>query len=167
VRLRRMLYGSPHLPGIVFTAAILTCALPGQALAQGSAILRSKAADPDSLLAKAARPGGVRVIVTLRGATSGIQSTPPGSASTQQPAAPDTSGPLRDGQVATVEQAQIVATHIGTDDAKRQRWSPRLIPNTPYMAMTVTKDELEALAVDANVVSIHEDGQLRPGLKLK
>jgi hypothetical protein len=85
------------------------------------------------------------------------------SASTQ-PSAAATSGPLGDGQAATVEQAQIIANHLGADATKRQRWAPRLIRNTPYMAMTVSMAELEVLAADSNVISIHEDGELQPGL---
>ena len=163
-RPRRICWSCSGFLGMAFLAAMLTGPLPGDASAQGSPMLRSKAADADTLVVKAAVPDGVRVIATLRSATAG-PSVPPGSSATEQPASPATAGPLRDGQVATVEQAQIVATHIGTDAAKRQRWAPRLIPNTPYMAMTVTKDELEALAADPNVIGIHEDGQLRTGLQ--
>jgi hypothetical protein len=133
------------------------------ALAQGSPTLRSKAIDVDTLVARATDPAGVRVIVTLSGAT--VADQPIESSSTQIPSSQSSAGPLGDGQVATVEQAQILATHLGTDLAKRQRWSPRLIAKTPYMAMTVTLAELEALAADPNVIGIHEDGQLRPGLQ--
>jgi sRNA-binding regulator protein Hfq len=150
----------------VVATAVLGVGLAGQAWAQGSAILRSKAADVDTLLAKSAGPDGVRVIATLAGATPGAPSPPPGSSSTQAPAAPGGAGTT--GQlatIATIEQAQILATHVGSNDAKRRRWAPRLIPNTPYMAMTVTTTELEALAADPNVVGIHEDGQMRPGLQ--
>jgi subtilisin family serine protease len=147
---------------ILSVAFLVDTPLP--AFAQGSPALRSKGAAVDTLLAKAATPDGVRVIVTLRGATADPASAPLPSASTQQPAAPATSGPLGDGQAATGEQAQIITNHVGSDDAKRRRWAPRLIRNTPYMAMTVTLPELEALAADDNVVSIHEDGDLQPGL---
>src|SRR5262245_31209848 len=132
---------------LIFTLAILgASATP--ALAQGSPALRSKTAEVDRVIAKANSPGGVRVIVTLRGATPDSASAPLPSASTsiQQPTAPATSGPLGDGQAATLEQTQIIANHLGTDAAKRQRWAPRLIRNTPYMAMTVSLAELEALA---------------------
>jgi subtilisin family serine protease len=149
----------------LFMAMMLAGPMSGAALAQGSPVLRSKAVAVDSLLAKAADPEGVRVIVTLNGVTGGDQILPVESSSTQQVSSPTTSGPLRDGQGATVEQAQIVASHLGADDAKRRRWSPRLIRNTPYMAMTVTQAELEALAADSTVVSIHEDGRLQPGLQ--
>jgi hypothetical protein len=153
------------LLGVVLTAAMLTGAIPREAFAQGSSLLRSKGVDVDTLLAKAGGPTGVRVMVTLRGATSGTQSLPLGSSSTQPPASPAPSGQLTDGLVPTIEQAQLLARHGGTEEAKRQRWAPRLIPNTPYVAMTVTRDELEALAADGDVVSLHEDGQLRPGLQ--
>jgi len=76
-----------------------------------------------------------------------------------------TAGPLGDGQVATFEQSELIATHIGTDASKRQRWATRIIPGTPYIAMTVNAAELEDLAADPNVVTIHEDGILRPGLQ--
>jgi hypothetical protein len=165
VRPRRLYWPYSGVLGILIAAALLTSAVPRDASAQGSSMLRSKAADADTLAAKAAGPDGVRVIVTLRGATTGGTLGPAGSSSTAQPASPATVGPLKDGQLATLEQAQLLVTHIGSDDAKRRRWSPRLIPNTPYMAMTVTKDELEALAADANVIGIHEDGQLGTGLQ--
>ena len=145
--------------GMALVVAVLTGAVSMDASAQGSSMLRTKAAEADTLAIKAAGPDGVRVIVTLRGAT-GAAPIPPGTSSTQQPASPATAGPLNDGQLATLEQAQLLLTHLGSDPAKRQRWAPRLILNTPYMAMTVTKDELEALAADANVIGIHEDGQL-------
>jgi subtilisin family serine protease len=135
------------------------------AAAQGSPTLRSKAADAETLVAKAARPEGVRIIVTLRGATTGPDTLPLPSASADAPAALSYAGPLRDGQSATVEQSRILATHLGSDDARRQRWSPRFIPDTPYMAMTVDLAELEALAADTDVVSIHEDGEGQPGLQ--
>jgi hypothetical protein len=129
------------------------------ALGQGSPVLRSKAAEPDRLIAKASRPGGIRVILTLRGATplSPPQNSP--SASTQQPSAPVSPDP----QPGTVEQAAIVAKYVGNDPEKRRRWAPRLIPGTPYMAVTVNLHELEALAADDNVIGIHEDAELRPG----
>src|SRR5262249_46598932 len=110
------------------------------------------------------RPAGVRVIVTLSGATRAAPSSLE-SSSTRRASPADTSGPLRDGQAATAEHAQMLAKYLGTDDTKRQRWSPRLIRGTPYMAMTVNRTELEALAADSGVVSIHEDGELRPVLQ--
>jgi hypothetical protein len=114
-------------------------------LAQGSPALQSKGVAVDRLIAKAAAATGVRVIVTLRGATADPGSAPLPSASTRQPAAPAaTTGPLGDGQTATAEQAQVIANHVGSDDAKRRRWGPRLIHNMPYMAMRVSLSELEA-----------------------
>src|SRR5262249_4977001 len=143
-------------------AAMFASAVSGAALAQGSPTLRSKAASADALPAKATRAGSVRVILTLTGASRGAQSFPPKSSSTRQPSSPDRRGPLGDGQAATVEQERILSTHVGDDETKRQRWSPRLIRNSPYMAVTVTQAELEELAADSVVVRIHEVGQLQP-----
>jgi hypothetical protein len=147
--------------------AVMLVVFVGPAWAQGSAILRAKAADVDALLARSAGPDGVRVIVTLAGATAGAPTAPPDS-STQAPSTPDPSaapGAPPPGTIATVEQAQVLATHVGSDDTRRRRRAPRLIPGTPYMAMTVTTAELEALAADPGVIRIHEDGLLRPGLQ--
>src|SRR5262245_48905543 len=146
-------------------AAMLVAATAGSALAQGTPALRSKGIDVDTLLTKAAGANGVRVIVTLSGATAGAQTLSLPSASAAQDAAPATAGLLRDGQSATAEQAQVLVTHVNGDEAKRQRWAPRLIRNAPYMAVTLSRPELEALAADPSVVSIHEDGELRANLQ--
>jgi hypothetical protein len=106
--------------GLVATT-ILAGAFPETALAQGSAALRSKSAEADILFAKAGLPDGVRVIVTLKSATKSSQSLP--SASTRGSTVVDRSGPLQDGQVATVEQLRIIARHIGANNTKRQRWA--------------------------------------------
>jgi hypothetical protein len=134
------------------------------AIAQTLPEVRTKAADADDLINKASRPTGVRIILTLASATPGPDVRLP-SASIHQPMSRDTSGPLRDGQVATVEQTQLLERHLGADDAKRQRWSPRLSRGTQYMAITVNLAELEALAKDSAVVRIHEEGELFPGLQ--
>jgi hypothetical protein len=136
------------------------------AFGQGSPALRSKAVNVDNLIAKAGTPDGVRVILTLRGATPDPASAPlpSASASVSVPQPPATSGPLGDGQPATLEQVGILARHLGNDVFTRQRWATRLIYNAPYMAMTVNLPELEALAADSDVISIHEDGQLQLGL---
>ena len=160
-----------HFIRLFFITSILAAtAISSPALAQDMTALRSKAVDVNGLLAKAAAPAGVRVIVTLSGTTADQSALP--SAAVRQTSQQQqlqqqqsTSGPLRDGQAATAEQAQILATHIGNDDGKRQRWSPRLVRNTPYMAMTVTQSELATLASDPRVVSIHEDGLNRTTLQ--
>ena len=139
--------------------------LVGPAFAQISSTLRSKATDVDSLVAKASRGDGVRVIVTLRSATPTPESRLLPSTSIQKSPTPDTSGPLGDGQSATVEQLQVLDRYLGVDATKRQRWSPRLIRDTPYLAITVNLSDLEALANDSVVVSIHEEGELHPGLQ--
>lgn len=127
-----------------------------------SPVLRAKVADVDALAAKAIAQGYVRVIVTLKGATVGSYFLPLPSSSTKQPSAPNTGGLLGDGQSATVEQEQIILTHLGADEAKRRRWSPQLIRSSPYMGVTVNFAELEALAADNAVVSIQESGVMRP-----
>jgi hypothetical protein len=135
------IHATPHaaLRTISFLLMMTSVLAPETALAQSSPLLRSKAVEADDLLAKAADPAGVRVIVTLRGATSGPD--PLVSSSTQQPSTLSSAGPLVDGQVATVEQAQLLATHLGADASKRDRWSTRLIRNSPYIALTVTEIE--------------------------
>ena len=138
----------------VLACSLFPIASAAPLLAQGSPTLRNKTAEVDRIIARAISPGGVRVILTLRGATPdpAAAPAPSTSASTQQPSSPPTSGPLGDGQVATAEQAHNLMNYLGSDTAKRQRWAPRLIRNTPFMAMTVTMPELEALAADQNVV---------------
>lgn len=131
------------------------------ASAQVSAPLRSKAVRADALVAKA-DSGPVRVILTLSGNTATTSSLSSTSASTMAPAGGSGLGPLGDGQRATVEQTRVVANHITT--GIRARSNPRLIVNSRYMAATVTRSELEALAADPDVVSIHEDGRSKPVL---
>src|SRR5262245_44282002 len=101
---------------LLLALAVLPIASAAQSFAQGSPALLNKTAEADKVIAKANRPEGVRVIVTLRSATAGPASAPmpsaSTSASTQQPSAAATSGPLGDGQAATVEQAAIIATHL-------------------------------------------------------
>jgi hypothetical protein len=148
----------------LLSLAILLGTAATPAFAQGSPLLRKKAAEVDRVISKANAPGGVRVIVTLRGATPDPAQQPLPSASALQPSARAVSGPLGDGQPATLEQAAILARHVSSDVTKRQRWAPRLIRDTPYMAMTVDLAELEALAADSDVVSIHETAELELGL---
>ena len=66
----------------ILISSIFVFAITG-ALAQGSPTLRSKAIDVDTLVARATDPAGVRVIVTLSGAT--VADQPIESSSTQIP----------------------------------------------------------------------------------
>src|SRR5262245_58285908 len=126
--MRRLPGHSSFLPFRCFAvAAMLVAVTAGSALAQGTHALHGKGINADKLLAKAASPNGVRVIVTLSGATVGAQSLSLPSASAAGDAAPATAGLLRDGQSATAEQAQVIVTHVNGDESKRQRWAPRLI----------------------------------------
>ena len=162
--MRQLLRGSVRF-WFVIVSLLFLAPVPGTALAQMSDALRAKAAsDAPALLAKAVGQGEVRVIVTLSGSTSG-STGPSSSSSTTEPSAAMTAGPLGDGQVATLQQSELIARHIGADASKRQRWATRIIPGTPYVAMTVNAAELRALASDPNVVRIHEDGIMRPGLQ--
>lgn len=148
----------------LFLALTLTGDVFGQTAAPSES-LRAKAQDADSLAAKAARPEGVRVIVTLNAAspTPATRSLP--SAAIDAPDSTERSGPLQDGQPATVEQEQLLRKHVGVDRGKQRRWAPRLVRDTRYMAVTVNAAELEALSQDAAVVSVHEEGELFPGLQ--
>lgn len=133
--------------------------------AQLASAVRSKVANADALLEKARRPEGVRVIVTLRGSTPTPESRTVPSSSLSKGSIEERSGPLADGQAATVEQLELLNKHMASDAGKRQRWSARLVRNTPYLAITVNSAELEALAADNLVVSIHEEGEMVPGLQ--
>src|SRR5262245_61571630 len=85
------------------------------AVAQPSQKLKSKAADAEALVLKAGRPGGVRVVITLNGATPGPDTLPLPSPFVETPAERSTAGPMGDGQSATVEQARIIARYLGSD----------------------------------------------------
>ena len=108
--MRRLLRGSVGF-WLVIMPALFLVAVPGTVLAQVSDALRTKAASEAASLLTRAEQGEVRVIVTLRGATSGSTGSS-SSSSTAQPSAAMTAGPLGDGQPATVEQSALIATHI-------------------------------------------------------
>lgn len=146
---------------------LLAAGMAGGAAGQAtgpSESLRAKAQEVEMLLAKAARPEGVRVIVTLNAASSTPETRSLPSATIDAPASVERSGPLQDGQQATVEQEQLLKKYVGADKGKRSRWAPRLVRDTPYLAVTVNAAELEALSQDGAVVSVHEEGELLPGL---
>jgi hypothetical protein len=137
----------------VICLVLFAASVADRSWAQGGPLF-AKATDASSLLAKA--DGAVRVIVTLAGATNVAR----GPASAVQVADVANATALGDGQRPTAEQAQFLLTYLGADATRQQTWAPRLILDTPYLAVNVTAADLETLATNPAVVGIHEDGQM-------
>jgi hypothetical protein len=155
---RRRTYAQFLVAVLVLSAAALI-GIPMRALiAQQNSL--AKIVDAQVLLNTASAPDGVRVIVTLTGASTSAAAPPPASATSA-----GATGAQNVQSIATSEQSAVLGRHVGANAAKAGRWAIRVIPNSPYMAMTVNQSELTALAADPDVTRIHEDGQVRPSLQ--
>lgn len=122
-----------------------------------AAALAGKSSDQTSISGALAKNGSVRVIVEVSAQIS------PSDFATAQ-------GASR--AAATVSSAQdaVLATHLGGDQKRAAQWDLRRMKNSPRMVMTLTADELTALASDGRVVRIWEDkiesGQLDQSVPL-
>ncbi|MCH9807974.1 MAG: S8 family serine peptidase [Alphaproteobacteria bacterium] len=116
-----------------------------------AAALAGKSSDQTSISGALAKKGVVRIIVEVSAAISPSDFATPQGASRA---------------VATVSSAQdsVLATHLAGDQKRAARWNLRRMKNSPRMVMTVTADELSALASDGRVVRIWEDKIEAPNL---
>jgi subtilisin family serine protease len=157
----RTVQGFPDIMAIAARRAtalafVLGLGLASAALAQIPGALSQKSPDAAEIVARVQQMGRVRIIVMFQ---------PPVAPSEVRPDAASIAAVKA--QVAAIQDA-IIAAHFGSAAAPRPgpgfaRGLARF-EITPGFAVTVTRAELEALAADPNVASIHYDRAVPPSL---